>query len=88
MLIILILVASIGLAVFALLALLLFVKTKRFVLGTVLAVLSILLLLADIKMLQFRKMGASRPTMPPPTGGSPPSTGCRSPCSRTRTGAS
>jgi len=64
---ILILVASIGLPLFALLALLLFFKTKRFVLGTVFAVLSILFLLADIKLFQFRKMGASRPQMPPTT---------------------
>jgi len=67
MLILLILIASIALVVFALLALLLFFKTRLFVLGTVLAVLSILLLLADIKMLQFRKMGAARPQMPPTT---------------------
>jgi membrane fusion protein (multidrug efflux system) len=67
MLITVILIASIAMVAFALLALLLFFKTKRFVLGTVLAVLSILLLLADIKLLQFRKMGASHPTMPPTT---------------------
>ncbi|HMG04332.1 MAG TPA: efflux RND transporter periplasmic adaptor subunit [Chthoniobacterales bacterium] len=67
MLIIVILVASIALVLFALLALLLFLKTRRFVLGTVLAVVSVLLLLADIKLLQFRKMGAAHPVMPPTT---------------------
>ncbi len=67
MLIIVIIVASIALVVFALLSLLLFFKTKRFVLGTVLAMLSVLLLLADIKLMQFRKMTASHPTMPPTT---------------------
>jgi membrane fusion protein (multidrug efflux system) len=67
MLIILIIVASIALVLFALLALLLFFKTRRFVLGAVFALLSLFLLLADVKMLQFRKMGAARPTMPPTT---------------------
>ena len=67
MLIILIIVASIALVLFALLALLLFFKTRRFVLGAVFALLSLFLLLADVKMLQFRKMGAARPQMPPTT---------------------
>src|ERR1043166_1111483 len=67
MLVLIITIASIALVVFALLSLLLFVKTRRFVLATVLALLSVFLLLADIKLAQFRKMTASRPTMPPTT---------------------
>jgi len=67
MLIIVILIASIALVAFALLAFLLLFKTRRFVLGTVFALLSLFLLLADVKLLQFKKMTGSHPTMPPTT---------------------
>lgn len=64
MMTILIIIASIVTILFALLAFLCLVRTKRIVLGTVLAVLALFFLLADIKLFQFRKMGAAQPPMP------------------------
>ncbi|MEP6686604.1 MAG: efflux RND transporter periplasmic adaptor subunit [Verrucomicrobiota bacterium] len=54
--------ASIAAILFALLAFRFFVRSKRPLLGAVFAVLSLFLLLADIKAFQFNKMGS----MPPP----------------------
>src|ERR1700719_1310833 len=61
MLIILILIASIAIILFGLLSLLLFLRSRRFVLGTVFALLGIFFVLADIKMLQFNKMMSAPP---------------------------
>ena len=62
-----VILVTIVLVLLVLATLLLFFKTRRFVLATVLAVLSVFLLLADIKLAQFRKMTSARPTMPPTT---------------------
>jgi membrane fusion protein (multidrug efflux system) len=67
MLIILIIVAGIAAILFALLAFLLFLRSRRVVLGTVFALLCLFFLLADVKLLQFHKMGATRPPMPAAT---------------------
>jgi membrane fusion protein (multidrug efflux system) len=67
MLIILIIFASIAAVLFALLAFLLLFRSKRLVLGTVFALLSIFFLLANVKLLQFRKMGSTPHLMPPTT---------------------
>ncbi|HEV2841387.1 MAG TPA: efflux RND transporter periplasmic adaptor subunit [Chthoniobacterales bacterium] len=58
---------SIAAVVFGLLALLLLLRSKRLVLGTVLALLSVFLVLADIKLLQFNKMMSMPMTMPATT---------------------
>ena len=67
MLIILIIVASIAAIIFGLIAFLLLRRSRRFVLGTVFAVLSFIFVLADIKMAQIRTMTSSPMTMPPTT---------------------
>jgi membrane fusion protein (multidrug efflux system) len=63
MLIILILIASSAIIIFGLLALLLFRRSRRLVLGTVFALLCIFFVLADIKLLQFHKMTSAPPPM-------------------------
>jgi membrane fusion protein (multidrug efflux system) len=63
MLIILIIVASSGAILFGLLALLLLRRTRRLVMGVVFALLSLFLILADIKLLQFNKMMSAPPPM-------------------------
>ena len=67
MLLLFVTIASIAAILFGLLALLLLFKSKRLVLGTVLALLSIFFVLADIKLLQFKKMMSSPMTMPATT---------------------
>ena len=67
MLIILIIVASIATILFGLVAFLLLSRSRRFVMGTVFAVLSLVFALADMKFVQFHKMSSSPITMPPTT---------------------
>jgi membrane fusion protein, multidrug efflux system len=67
MLIILILVASIAVILFGLAAFLVFLRSKRPALGTVFTLLCVFFLIADVKLLQFRKMTSSPMTMPPTT---------------------
>jgi membrane fusion protein (multidrug efflux system) len=67
MLLLFVIIASIAAILFALLGLLLLLKSKRLVLGTVLALLSVFFVIADIKLLQFKKMMSSPMTMPATT---------------------
>ena len=67
MLIILIIVASIAIIFFGLAAFLVFLRSKRPVLGTVFTLLCVFFLIADVKLLQFHKMTSSPMTMPPTT---------------------
>ena len=67
MLIILIIVASVAAILFGLIAFLLLRRSRRFVMGTVFAVLSFVFALADIKLAQIHKMTSSPMTMPPTT---------------------
>jgi membrane fusion protein, multidrug efflux system len=60
---ILILIASSAIILFGLLALLLFRRSRRLVLATVFALLCIFFVLADIKLLQFKKMTSAPPPM-------------------------
>ncbi len=63
---ILVVIFSVGLILFGVLAILLFWKTRRFILGTVFALLALFSLIADIKSLQFSKMIAAGKAMVPP----------------------
>ena len=68
MLVVLVIVATLGTIFFGFGAFLVFRGTRRFVLGTVLALLALFLLIADIKLLQFKTMMAAGAKMlPPPT---------------------
>src|SRR6266513_619851 len=67
MLIILIIVASIATILFGLVAFLLLSRSRRFVMGTVFAVLSLIFALADLKLAQFHKMSSSPMKIPPTT---------------------
>ena len=68
MLAVIVLIITIAAIVFALAAFLVFRRTRRFILGTVFAVLALFLLIADIKALQFKTMMAAGAKMvPPPT---------------------
>jgi membrane fusion protein (multidrug efflux system) len=67
MLLLFVIIASLAAILFGLLALLLLFKSKRLVLGTVLALLAIFFVLADIKLLQFKKMMSTPMTMPATT---------------------
>jgi membrane fusion protein (multidrug efflux system) len=62
-----VIIASVAAILFGLLALFLLLKSRRLVLGTVLALLSVFFVLADIKLLQFKKMMSSPMTMPATT---------------------
>jgi membrane fusion protein (multidrug efflux system) len=68
MLPVLIIIASLGIILFGFGALLLFRGTRRFVLATVFALLALFLVIADVKLLQFKTMMAGAAKMvPPPT---------------------
>jgi membrane fusion protein, multidrug efflux system len=67
MLVLFVTIASIAAILFGLLGLLLLFKSRRLVLGTVLALLSVFFVIADIKLLQFKKMMSSPMTMPATT---------------------
>src|SRR6266446_4513440 len=66
MLIILIIVATIAAILFGSIAFLVFRRSRRVLIGTVFAVFSLIFVLADIKLLQARKM-SSTPMMMPAT---------------------
>lgn len=63
----LVLIASIAAILFGLIAFVLFRRSKRGVMATVFAVLSLIFLLADIKLLQFRKLASTPMKMPATT---------------------
>jgi membrane fusion protein (multidrug efflux system) len=68
MLAVIVLVVTIATILFALGAFVVFRRTRRFVLGTVFAVLALFLVIADVKLLQFKAMMAAGAKMvPPPT---------------------
>lgn len=67
MLLLFVIIASLAAILFGLFGMLLLLKSKRLVLGTVLALLSIFFVLADIKLLQFKKMMSAPMTMPATT---------------------
>ena len=68
MIVVIVMVLSLAAILFALAALLVFRRSRRFVLGTVLAVLALFFLIADIKALQFKSMlAAGAKMLPPPT---------------------
>src|SRR4051794_215316 len=68
MLALIVLIVTIATIVFGLASFVIFRRTRRFVLGTVFAVLALFLLIADIKALQFKTMMAAGAKMvPPPT---------------------
>lgn len=67
MLLLLTIFASISAILFGLLALLVFVRSRRLVLATVFALLCVFFVLADIKLLQFNKMMSMPMTMPATT---------------------
>jgi membrane fusion protein (multidrug efflux system) len=64
MMLIFVIFASIATILFALLALYFFRRSKRLVLGSVFAVLSLFFALADLKGFQFYKMTSMKPPMP------------------------
>jgi membrane fusion protein (multidrug efflux system) len=64
MMLIFVIFASIATILFALLALYFFRRSKRLVLGSVFAVLSLFFALADLKGFQFHKMTSMKPPMP------------------------
>jgi membrane fusion protein (multidrug efflux system) len=67
MLNLLILIASVAAILFGLLAFFLLRRSKRLVLGTVFAVVSLFFVLTDIKLFQFHKMGSTPMSMPATT---------------------
>jgi membrane fusion protein, multidrug efflux system len=68
MLALIVLIVTIAILVFSFLSYLIFSRTRRFILGTVFAVLALFLVIADIKALQFKTMIAAGAKMvPPPT---------------------
>lgn len=68
MLSLILLIAIIATIVFGVAAFLVFRRSRRFVLGTVLALFCLFLVLADLKLLQFKAMmSAGASMMPPPT---------------------
>src|SRR5438876_1272483 len=67
MLTILIIVATIAAILFGLAAFLVFRRSRRVVMGTVFAVLFLIFALADIRLLQFHKMGSAPMMMPATT---------------------
>ena len=67
MLTILVIVASLAVILFGLAAFLVFRRSKRPVLGTVFTLFCVFFVIADVKLLQFKKMTSSPMTMPPTT---------------------
>ena len=62
-----VLIAIIATIVFAFATLVTFRSSRKFVLGTVFAVLTLFLVIADIKLLQFKKMTSQKMVLPPTT---------------------